>query len=493
MIRKVLFLNPPLSMEERYGELAMGGAMEPPHGLTYLAAAAREAGFEASILDAEALGLPGKEVVERVLAAGPDVLACTAVTLSITSAAKIAAAVKEARPDIRAVIGGIHLTSMPEETMEAFPSFDYGVIGEGEVTLREMLPCLRARGALGGVPGVIYREGGELARTPPRGYIKDLDSLPMPAWDLLPPMKDFYYLPPQSVRKPPSTSIITSRGCTGKCTFCDTSVFGHVCRAHSAEYVLEMLKTLRRRYGIGEVLFEDDNFMIFKKRLTALCALLHKENLGLSWSCLARADMMKSGDLMREMRLAGCWQVLFGIESGSQEILDLERKGITLEQIEKAVRLARKSGLRTKGFIMVGHPTETPETIRQTIDFIRSLPLDDVSVTYFTAFPGSEIWKDAPRYGSVAADFSRMSVFHPSFIPNGFTEESLTASSRLILRKFYMRPRIFFSYMKRITDAAQFAALVRGGLALLRHLLFAGRRGRTRDGDHGSRLSPSSS
>ncbi|MEI6632715.1 MAG: radical SAM protein [Chlamydiota bacterium] len=471
-MKRILFLNPPISPEERYGELASAGAMEPPHGLTYLAAVMRAAGWEARILDAEALRMTPGHAAAAAVSLSPDVFACTAVTVSISRAAEVAASVKRSRPGTVTVLGGVHLTSQPRETMERFPCFDYGVIGEGERAVREFCEALDRGGAPGAVPGVVSREGGELRIAPPGPFLKNLDALPLPAWDLLPPLARTYALPPQSVMQSPSTSLITSRGCTGRCIFCDTSVFRNVCRAHSAEYVMTMIRTLARDYGIREILFEDDNFVLFRARLERLTELLRSAGTGVSWSCLARVDMMPQPATLRAMRAAGCWQMLVGIESGCQEILDLEKKGITLAQIAEAVRRARDCGMRTKGFLMVGHPTETPDTVARTIRFVNSLPLDDVSVTYFTVFPGSPMWPEASRWGAVSPDFDRMSVFHPTFIPHGFTEASLTEASRRILRCFYLRPRVVLAYLGRIRSPRQLAALARGAMALLKHLLF---------------------
>ncbi len=469
-MNKILFLNPPLTIQERYGSLASAGAMEPPHGLTYLASVLREKGRDVCILDAEALRLSERETIEKIASLAPDILACTAVTLSIQRAATIAAAVKEKRPNITTIVGGVHLTSQPRETMHLFPGFDYGVVGEGEHTLTELVSALADNVDTSRIQGIVSRDGDLLRQASPRPFIKELDTLPLPAWDLLPPLARYYYLAPQSVRNTPSTSLITSRGCTGRCIFCDTGVFKNVCRAHSAEYIIDMIRTLYHRFGIREILFEDDNFMLFRRRLQKLTELLLREAPAISWSCLARADMMPDRPALNAMMRAGCWQILIGIESGCQEILDFEKKGITLEQIEDAVHRARDCGMKTKGFLMVGHPMETAETIERTLQFVTRIPLDDISVTFFTVFPGAPIWKEAPRYGRVIADFNKMSVFHPTFVPEGFTVEKLDQCARHVLKRFYLRPRIILSYLRRIRSWRQLVALLRGAFALMRHL-----------------------
>lgn len=470
-MNKILFLNPPLSALERYGGLAAAGAMEPPHGLTYLASVMREAGWNTCILDAEALHLDKQATVAKIISFSPTVLACTAVTLSIHRASEVAAAVKAIRPDVVTLLGGVHLTSQPHETMRHFPCFDYGIIGEGEHTLTDLSGALAGGGDISRVKGIIFHTGGALTRTPPRPYIEDLDTLPLPSWDLLPPLARYYHLPPQSILKTPSLSLMTSRGCTGRCIFCDTSVFKNACRAHSAEYVMEMMRALYHRFHIREILFEDDNFMLFRKRLEALVDMLLKESLSLSWSCLARADMVTDPMILRAMRAAGCWQILIGIESGSQKILDFEKKGITLAQIERAVRLSHECGMMTKGFLMIGHPMESEETIRQTIQFVKRIPLDDISVTFFTVFPGSPFWNDAPRHGALTKDFDKMSVFHPTFVPTGFTAGTLDLYARRTLRAFYLRPRIMFSYVKRLRSWRQIIAFLKAAYSVMKHLL----------------------
>ena len=470
-MKKIIFLNPPISMEERYGKLALAGAIQPPLGLINLASVMREAGWGVQVLDSEALQIDIEITIDRIVSSKPNLLASTAVTLSIERAAEVAEAVKAVSPRIITIIGGVHLTSQPHETMQKYQSFDYGVVGEGERTILELAEALVGDRDASEVDGVISRSGNVLHYSGPRPYIKDLDTLPMPAWDLLPSISLYYSMYPQSVRQMPSISIVTSRGCTGHCIFCDNSVFKNLCRAYSAEYVMDMIHSLYGRFGIREIHFSDDNFLLFRKRLERLTELLLKGGLNLSWTCIGRADMMPCRDTLTLMRKAGCWQIAFGVESGCQDILDFEKKGITLEQIEGAVYLAKDCGLKTKGYLMVGHPGETPETIMKTIEFVNGLPLDDISVSYFTVFPGSPIWPEAPKYGRVINDFSRMSAFEPTFIPRGFTVATLRRYSSCMIRKFYLRPRIIFSYINRIRSFRQIYAFYKGGRAFFKHAL----------------------
>jgi anaerobic magnesium-protoporphyrin IX monomethyl ester cyclase len=470
MVKSIVFVNPPLSLKMLYGTLAQAGYTDPPFGLCYLAAVTRQKGLRTSIVDAQASRLNLQETVDNILSFSPDYVGITGATQLINSASALAREIKKRNPEIIVIIGGVHITALPKGTLLDNPCFDFGVIGEGEQTLSELLDALETGGDLTKVDGLAFRQpDNAVTLTGKRAPIKDLDSLPFPAFDLLPRMSETYRTGAQSVKRLPALSLITSRGCTGQCTFCDTSVHGHVPRAHSAEYVVEMMTTLSREYGAKSIFFHDDNFLIFKPRLKKLVEILKSQKLDLTWSCLGRVDMVD----LQTLELAksgGCWQVLYGIETASQPILDFYRKGITPEQVEKAVRITKKAGLKTKGFIMFGNPLETRESIRTTIDFIKRIPLDDVSISFFTPFPGSAIYHEVEKYGHFDRDWSKMSCFDIVFVPSGLTEADLRRWARTAFRQFYFRPRILLSYLNRLTSWAQFKALLSSGITLLRYM-----------------------
>ena len=180
-------------------------------------------------------------------------------------------------------------------------------------------------------------------------------------------------------------------------------------------------------------------------------------------------------DTLQIAKSGGCWQVMYGIETGSQEILDFYKKNITIDQIKHAVKITKKAGLRIKGFIMLGNPLETRDSIKATIDLIKHLDLDDVSISFLTPFPGSEIYNEAEKYGKFEKDWGRMSSFDIVFIPNGFTKEELQHYSKVAFRQFYLRPKIMFSYLRRINSWAQFKELALSGMVLLKYV-FSSRR-----------------
>ena len=270
--KKIVFASPPnLSFS----------TISPPMGLLYLGTVTKTSGRNTVIIDSAALNYTVKTIVEHILKEEPDYVALTAVSLTIQEAGEIAEKIKTVSPDIIIVIGGVHLTSLPEETMNKYPHFDIGVIGEGEVTILELLDALDAgKKNLASVNGIIFRDNNQLIKTSPRERIKNLDDLPLPDWSLLPNLIKIYSPPPHVVEVFPAISFNTSRGCPGKCIFCSNSVFGNKLSYLSANRLFEIVNRLHREYGIREIWIGDDNFFIFKKRMNEFSKLVIDNNLG---------------------------------------------------------------------------------------------------------------------------------------------------------------------------------------------------------------------
>ncbi|MFA5124389.1 MAG: radical SAM protein [Patescibacteria group bacterium] len=472
---RIILVQPPLTLEERYGIKSKSGGESIPLGLVYLAAAVRAAGHEVSIIDAEIMDLGTVATTERVLAADPAIVGFTAVTISIDNAAAVAREIKKIKPGIITLIGGHHLSTAPEETLKLYPKFDLGIIGEGERTLVELLSILSQNGLskdqLRQVNGLIFKSdvSDEFIITAPRARIIDLDALPQPAFDLLPDLVK-YSPPVHTVKKFPASTLVTSRGCPGQCTFCTRSVYGNVLSAHSAEYMMELVLLLYYKYGIREIQFRDDNFTVFKPRLYKFCELLKEKKLDLVWTALARVDMVEP-EMFKVMKEAGCWQVWYGVESGNENILKLIKKNTTKEQIRSAINWTKGAGIDVGAFFIMGHPGETRETIKETIDFALSLKIDEFHCTLMTPLPGSEISGNYSQYGTFDKDWKKMNEWEPVFVPFGLTREELIASNRLFFRKFYFRPRIILNYVKRLRSPKHVKIYFLGFLALCEWIL----------------------
>lgn len=467
---RILLATPPTDSVNRYGNLAGAGSSQPNLGLLMLAAAVRADGHQPLLLDAGACDLPWDEALRRAVTFAPDVVGLTATTLEVAAAARFAEELRLKLPQVRVVLGGSHVSAVPMETLLRFPIFELAVVGEGEETLCALLAVLAVDGDLATVPGLLLRDATGLCSTGRRPYILDLDQLPLPAWDLLDGFPRRFSPPAFKTRQLPAASLVTSRGCPNRCIFCDRSVFGASCHGYSADYVVRMIRELYDVHGVREIAFEDDTFVTFRSRLAEICRRLIDMKLDLSWSCLGRVNHVEAATLAL-MQQAGCWQISFGIESGAQPILDTIRKNVTLAQIRSAVALCRVAGIKSKGFFIVGHPGETAETLRQTIDFALELPLDDLSVTMLTPFPGTELQARAAEFGSFDADWAKMNLLNAVFVPYGLTADDLEVAQRELLRRFYLRPRVVVDYAGRLLrNPALAGPLLRGFRAWLRSI-----------------------
>lgn len=461
----IVLIDPPLD----YVTKVKSGNL-PQIGLLSIAAVLEKAGYSVNYIDAKALGLDVETCCNEVVRLQPLYIGITSVTSAIPIAINLAEVIKT-KLDVPIILGGTHVTACPEITMKKFNSFDVAVIGEGEVTILELLKAMEDNTPLGKVDGIAFRQGKDVVLTKSRKFIENLDDLPFPAWHLLPSLKKYYRPSFTATKKTPSNHIITGRGCYGMCIFCDKSVSGDKIRKHSADYVIEMIEILYNKYGIRDLKIEDDIFVDLKGRAHEICDRLIKKKWDLTWSCQARANNIDL-DLLKKMKRAGCWRISYGIESGSQEILDFIRKGITVEQAERAVKLAKRAGIKVNGFFILGHPMETKESIMKTIALMLKLDLDSVSLHFFVPFRGSWAYKNVSKLGTFIDNWEKMREDSPDvFVPNGFSREELIYYKKLSVKKFYLRPRIIYSWIKTIQSPFDLLRLCMGGLSFLRHMM----------------------
>ncbi|MEM1818301.1 MAG: radical SAM protein [Nitrososphaerota archaeon] len=366
------------------------GASGPPLGLAYLAVVAEEQGWKVRIIDGLTEGLSMQDIAGIVRSLQPEVAGITATTPAIYDAYEIARIVKEHSPNSLVLLGGPHATFMAHEVLEECPYIDVVVRGEAEETLKEILERIERGGDLSGVAGITYRAGDRIRENPPRGFIDDLDSLPIPAYNLLPMEK---YV----VDRVRYAAIVTSRGCPYGCIFCSSSLqFGKRWRAHSPERVLEELMILRYDYGAREIEFLDDTFTLKMSRAEEVSRMIVSEGLDISWSASSRVNTF-SRSLGEAMRRAGAHTIYFGIESGSDKTLRLIGKGIIRRQAVDAVKAARNSGLNALGSFIIGFPHEREEDIRATIKFADKVGVDLAQFTIATPYPGTRLWEIAVK------------------------------------------------------------------------------------------------
>jgi len=445
MAARIVLLEPPYVFWDRtMDKIRAGEESLTGWGVLVLAAVAQKRGHPVAIVDAKRGGMTLAEATEQVVALAPDVLGISATTISVTNGARIAAGVKARLPHVTTVVGGPHVSAAPEPTLRTFPEFDYGVLGEGEVAFFELLDALAAGRSPAGIVGIAGRDtAGAIQLSCRAPYLDDLDALPFPAWDLLGDAFPHRFGP--SIFNYPCTpvaTIVTSRGCPFSCSFCDRSTSGKLGRYHSTEYVLELCRELAAR-GTRHVLFYDDLFTVKKKRVVALCEELIRAELPFTWSCNSHPNLLDI-DTMRLMKRAGCWQIAYGVESGSQRILDVVKHEVRLPRLRETLRLTRQAGIRARGFLMLGHPTETLETLEETRQFLTEVELDQVQITKFTPYPGTPAYPTIQEHGTFTEDWEQMNAMNFIFVPNGLSVAELEDYFDRCYRAFYSRPRVLW-------------------------------------------------
>ncbi|HET6418973.1 MAG TPA: radical SAM protein [Geobacteraceae bacterium] len=459
---KVVFVHP-------HGSNWMGSMKDittifnlmPPLGLMSIAAYLEKRGVEVEIIDCYGTPAGSDELAAEIVSRSPDVAAFSCTTSCFLEGYAIARGVKERDDRIRVVFGGAHASAAGASLLDDFPAIDYLVIGEGEVTFHELITS--GYGNVASIPGVGYRADGKGVLSSVRENIKDLDSLPFPAYHLLPHFPKRYNLPLFSYPVAPNTSIISSRGCPYQCSYCDRSVFHTGFRANSPEYICDHLEYLHRDFGIRHVFFYDDLFTFNRGRIEALCLLKDKKKLPVTYNCIARLEHVDS-ELLALLKRSGCWQVNFGIESGDAELLGRHRKSYDLDEVRRKLGMVRKAGMRVKGLFMIGLPGETEQSIRRTIDYALSLPLDEVNVTKFTPFPGAPVYRTIREHGEFDEDWPAMNCMNFVFVPHGLTRERLEELYNEFIRGFYRRTRIHWGYTKMLWKSPHSIARFLGNL-----------------------------
>lgn len=464
--RRLCLVVPPVTAEDRYGPMASAGNSLPPHQFLYLGAVAREMGWTVSIVDGPAEGVPLGHCAARVLRERPAVVGFTATTMSIAKAATVATEIRRLAPEVLLMVGGPHVTALPVETFERLPAFDLGCAGEGEDVLRRVLGHVERGEDPRGVDGLVsFDDDGRVQFREPAHTEVDLAALPPLAWDLLRDFPARYHAAATYLNKTPFSDLIVSRGCRYRCTFCDNNTFGRSIRALPLPAILDNVDRLVRQYGIRSLFFTDDSLMTLKDVFAELCEELIRRDYGIEWSINVRTSEVNP-QVLALMRRAGCWQVSYGIESGSWEILKRIRKGATPRMHERALFQTREAGIKSNAYIIIGFPGETQATLRETEDFLARVPIDTLRLTYFTPFPNTDITEDLEDHGRLVADWTQLNFYNVAYIPNGLTQRDLERAYRRIMARFYLRPRVLLSFLPHLIVPRKAVALVRGSFGL---------------------------
>ncbi|MBI9076265.1 MAG: cobalamin-dependent protein [Desulfatibacillum sp.] len=461
---KVLLISPPLS-RIRFN---LSGIMPmQPLGMASLAAYLRERNVQVSLLDSVALRHTADQTLHEILRRNPKVVGFSTTIFNIAHTHAIIRQLKTIRPEIHTVIGGYGVVFPPEMLGNRLAEVDFFIKGEGERALYELVCALQSGGPFSSVPGLIWRENGQVRHNPP-GKPLDPDSLPLPALDLLP--KAPYAMHPPFNVKPPLCLVETARGCGWHCNFCSLS---RDLRQKSPGRVAEEIAWAKRVFQAREVHFVDPTFTAGRKRLYALTEMISREFPGLAWSCKSRVDLIDY-ETAHQMAKAGCYMVSLGIESGSQRMLNSMNKATTVEQSVKAVHALKKAGIRSLAYIMFGAPGETDQTVRETMELLKRIKPDYALFAGLMPDPLSALLNQKNREGVASQDDVFNLYYNNDASGTPFENQSFTgipmedvnrwvknAYLSFYLNPHYMAARLFSSKsLREIRNLAYGAAML---------------------------------
>ena len=455
--------NDPVIIKEQQG-------LMPPLGILYMAAYLKNTGrYEMSVIDVQAEDLTHAEVGERIRDMKPDVIGITAMTFTLID-------VKYTLQEIRkwwngiVVIGGPHVVIYPNETLKAFQA-DYVVIGEGEITMDELLQYIAKEGKDG--TKKVWRQ---------ERFIEDLDALPFPARELTHIDKYYSVL----AKDTPTSSAFSSRGCPFSCSFCDRPALGKGFRAMGATRIVDEMEFCINA-GIKEIFYYDDTFSVRKSRVHDICNEIKRRGLAwqepngewkhkLGWDVRTRVNVVDE-ELLKNMHEAGLERIHFGIESAVPRVIKQLQKGITTEQVEDAFALCKKFGIQTLAYFMMGNPTETHEDVMETLRLCRRIEPDFMQMTILSPFPATAIYFQALKDGIIEKDIwkdyalNMQEDFRPPLWLEKFTRNELESELRWFYRNFYLQPRFIKDRILEVRNVPQFKRYAKAGLSLLRMTL----------------------
>ena len=434
-------------------------AVYPPLGLLMIGAVLRGAGAQVQLIDVDAERLDEPQLAERMRAFEPQLVGISALTPSIAAAQRAAALAKEVS-SATTVLGGIHPT-VEADSCIADPHVDVVVRGEGERTMAELYQQFsQPKPDLASVLGITYKDGDTPRHTPDRPPEPDLDALPFPAVELIPDLAA--YRPPNCTQFP-AMQIMTTRGCPGRCTFCAArQVFGRRIRARGLDSVIAEIAHLRERFDIREVHIMDDCFTYSKPRTLEFCQRVQALGYELTFAFPngVRADMVDQ-ETLAALRQIGVNHIGFGVESGSQDILDGARKGLTLDRIREAFAQAKALGFTIWGFFIIGLVGETEQTVGETIRFAKELDPHYAKFVILKPYPGSDVFHELQRRGLLLdVGYDAYSIYgDPVHQFEGLSAAEMVKWQRRAMLAFYLRPRKIWQLLTSVRSLAQWRLL----------------------------------
>ena len=463
MIKKVVLVNAPYYLRGQTSFKYIEGNTIPLGIMSIAAVIQRDMpDVDVQIIDGMAEDLTPGNLLNKILKSNPDIIGIRSFTYNINDALLLSEWIKTKNPNIKIAIGGVHATQLPQDVIQV-SSIDFVFRGESEYAFRDLV----SGKPHSEIDGLVFKEpDGSVVTNPSFGIIVDLDELPMPAYNLV-DMHRYYPVAGQCHRFPAST-MITTRGCPGRCIFCSSSVSGRKIRKRSAQNIFDEIMFLIENYGINEIVFGDDVFTSDKDRVLEFCRLIKENKVDILWDCSTRVQFVNE-ELMREMKEAGCSEISFGVESGDEHILKAIKKGQTLHQVKEKVEMAKRIGLETKCSFILGFPQDTMETMQKTIDF--AIELDPHIVSFYIAcpYPGTAMYQWAIENDSIlTTNWSYYDQGHHIMqIPNA-TSEQIDHMFKRAYQSFYHRFRFVLKRLGMIRSVYDMKNVLKAAWMTLR-------------------------
>lgn len=457
---KVLLINPPQSTKIMDVPSVLGkirGAKQPL-GLLYLASyLCKYTDYSVEVIDAQIEKKFYKKLSENIKENTPNVIGVTTMTFNLIDVLKVVNAVKNIDMGIKVVLGGPHVELFPNETIE-LKGVDYLVLGDGEVVFKELLDRLDDYEALKEIPGLVFKAKNKIINTG-KYVMRNLDELPFPARNLLPIERYTSLL----AKYNPITTIFTSRGCPYRCSFCNAS--GVRYRMRSPGNVVDELERCVRM-GISGFLFYDDVFCVNRQRVINICNEIVRRKLAISWNIHARVDNVDA-QMLKKLKMAGCQTIYFGVEAGTDKILHVLNKGITLKQVRDVFKMVHKNKISTLAYFIMGNPNETKSDICSTVSLMEELNPDYVQVNALVLMPGTDLYYKAMGLGILEKDLWREFSRNPTsdFIAprwdRSFSRQELNELVIEAYKRFYLKSLVLFRRMIKIQSMSEFIKYVR--------------------------------
>ena len=420
-------------------------------GLGYIAASLLQDGHNITVLDIEGNRYGHEEILRIIKDRDCDVIGIGTLITAYKYVKWLVKEIRKIKPGIIIWIGNSIASTIPEIIINDM-GIDVVVLGEGEETVKELARVTEQRGDISKVKGIAFKSGKEIVRTPERPLIKDIDSIPYPAWEMF--AQDIHMNSAQGRLPSPTAYVSTTRGCPYNCTYCYHPFQGKV-RMHSPGRVTEEIKILKKKYNINSVVFADDLFMVSKKRVHDICDLIEKDKLGIKWMASSRVNTLDEY-VLRHMKRAGCISLGIGVESGSQKILDNIKKNATVGQARDAIRLCRKVGIDPICSFMIGNVGETRETVFETVSFISDNCPNLTSFFVATPYPNTELYEYAKNCGKIKDEIALFESYGEQSMnllvnftdmPDKELLELKQEAESVIFNKFFLKfPHKFINY-----------------------------------------------